>query len=333
MFPTFECACPTSLLPAVRYRSSIIPVCAGSFLFGRLADASADSLAARRTRLKCMPDSTFAGSWGYTLRGPKKENTMRRFLIILMLMPPLTAVADSGPLFMKDLLGGQEFFEPWGIGVDFYTMDQQYDIKQLQFELPGVSIPDPSKLDVRNKVQHYDLKLDVWLTPFLNVFGVLGHLNADTTVDLSSVPVVGLPFPLGKLPVSYDGTVYGGGLTLAYGSEHWFTSVTATLTDTKLSSNFDSSVQTFTAQPRVGLVKDKWTFWAGGLYIDTDEKHSGTIELPVLGQVPFAVELKGADKWSPAVGVGHVFSPKAQLYLEVGFGKRDHTLFNFTYRF
>jgi hypothetical protein len=258
---------------------------------------------------------------------------MRRIVFALFLVLPLTAVAESGPLFMKDLLGGREFYEPWGIGIDFYTMDQQYDIKQLRFDLPGVSLSDPSLLEVRNEVQHLDIKLDVWLTPFLNVFGILGYLDADTTVDLRNVPVVGLPFPLGKLPVSYDGTVYGGGLTLAYGGDAWFTSVTATWTDTSLSGDFDSSVTAFTAQPRIGLVKDKWTFWVGGLYLDTDEKHSGTIELPILGPVPFAVELQGSDKWNPAVGAGFVFSPKAMLYMEVGFGNRDHTLFNFTYRF
>ena len=258
---------------------------------------------------------------------------MRRIVAVLFLLLPLSAAAESGPLFMKDLLGGREFYEPWGVGIDFYTMDQNYEIQKLQFDLPGVSLDDPSLLKVRNKVQHFDVKLDVWLTPFLNVFGILGHIDADTTVDLSDVPVVGLPFPLGKLPVSYDGTVYGGGLTLAYGGDTWFTSVTATWTDTSLSGDFDSSVTTFTAQPRIGLIWTKWNFWVGGLYLDTDEKHRGTVELPILGAVPFAVELKGSDKWNTALGAAYVFSPKAQLYMEVGFGNRDHTLFNFTYRF
>jgi len=71
----------------------------------------------------------------------------------------------------------------------------------------------------------------------------------------------------------------------------------------------------------------------GGLYIDTKEKHSGVVQLPVLGAVPFEVELQGSNKWNTAVGAGYAFSTKAMLYLEVGFGKRDHTLFNFTYRF
>ena len=258
---------------------------------------------------------------------------MRRIVLTLILLLPLGAMADSGPLFMKDMLGGREFYEPWGIGVDFYTMDQHYRIKQLQFDLPGVSLDDPSLLKVRNKVQHFDVKLDVWLTPFLNVFAILGHIDADTTVDLSNVPVAGLPFPLRKLPVSYDGTVYGGGATLAYGGDHWFTSVTGTWTDTSLSGDFDSSVKTFTAQPRIGTLWDKWSFWVGGLYLDTEEKHSGVVDLPVLGSVPFAVELEASDKWNAAVGAGYSFSTKATLTMEVGFGNRDHTLFNFTYRF
>jgi hypothetical protein len=137
------------------------------------------------------------------------------------------------------------------------------------------------------------------------------------------------------LPVSYDGTVYGAGINLLYGSDRWFAALNSTWTDTSLSGDFDSSVSSFTAQPRIGLIKDKWTFWVGGMYLDTEEKHSGTIELPIPGipPVPFLVELETLEAWNYAVGVGHVFSPKATLYLEIGFGDRDHTLFNFTYRF
>ena len=34
-----------------------------------------------------------------------------------------------------------------------------------------------------------------------------------------------------------------------------------------------------------------------------------------------------------AVGAGYIFSPKATISFEYGFGDRTHTLFNFTYRF
>lgn len=255
----------------------------------------------------------------------------------LLVSAPLSADDNQGPLFMKDMLGDREFFEPWGIGVDFYTMDQQYSIENLQFELPGVSLPDPSLLQIDNDIQHLDLKLDVWLTPFLNVFGILGHVDADTVVDFSNAPITGLPVPLNKLPISYDGTVYGGGVNLIFGTENWFGAINTTYTDTDLGGEFDSSVSSLAIQPRLGLIKDKWQFYVGGMYLDTDEKHSGTITLPIPGippvPVPFKVELKSADHWNYAVGVAHTFSPKLHLLLEIGFGDRDHTLFNFTYRF
>jgi hypothetical protein len=97
-------------------------------------------------------------------------------------------------------------------------MDQDYDIKDLQFALPGISLGDPSQIEVTNEVMHYDIQADVWLLPFLNVFGLIGKVNSDTLVDLSKVEITGLPFSLGTLPVSIDGTVL-----------HWFTAPTTGL--------------------------------------------------------------------------------------------------------
>jgi len=267
---------------------------------------------------------------------------MHRWLIIALLAFPLTAAAEGegedkgGPLFMKDMLDGQTFFDPWGAGIDFFTMKQDYSIKALEFDLPGVDLGnDASNIGVRNELQHYDVKFDVWLTPFLNVFALLGRVDATTYVDFSNIEVIGLPFSLGTLPVDYDGTVYGGGINLVYGTEHWFAALNNTWTDANLSGDYDSKIKSYTLQPRLGLIRGKWTFWVGGLYLDTKETHQGTISLPVPGlpPVPFYVELEGSDKWNTAVGVAHVFSPKALISLEVGFGDRDHTLFNFTYRF
>lgn len=263
---------------------------------------------------------------------------MHRFAIALLLLSSIPALAqESGgePLFMKHLVQGKEFFEPWGIGFDFFTMEQDYRIESLQFSLPGVGLGDPSKIRVSNELQHLDLKLDAWVTPFLNVFALIGRVDADTYVDLSQVPVTGLPFQLGTLPVAYDGTVYGLGLNLVYGGDRWFAALNNTWTDANLSGDFDSSVQTFSSQPRVGLIFGAWSVWTGGMYLDVEESHRGTISLPLPGipPVPFGVELASQEHWNYALGVAHVFSPRAHLSLEVGFGDRDHTLFNYTYRF
>ena len=169
---------------------------------------------------------------------------MRSLILALALMMPFTVNAESRLPFLKDKVpDGIELPRPWGIGLDFYTMEQEYDIDFLRFDLPDVSLDDPSLLLVTNDVMHFDIKLDAWILPFLNVFAIVGKIESDTVIDLSRAPVQGLPFPLTKLPVDTDGTVTGFGMTLAYGGDNWFTSVTATKTETDLSGNFDSNVR------------------------------------------------------------------------------------------
>ena len=260
---------------------------------------------------------------------------MRRLILLLAALIPLSSAADSSLPFMKDLAGDRDLPRPWGIGFDFYTMDQDYDIKSLSFELPGVSIGDPSQIDVTNEVRHYDLKADAWILPFLNVFGLVGRVNIDTLVDFSQADIQGLPggVSLPPIPVSFNGTVWGGGFTLAYGTEKWFTSVTTVWTKTSTSGDLDSKVTSTVVQPRIGLLRSGWRFWVGGMYLDTDEKHSGIFDLPVLGPVPFEVELESSDNWNYTVGAGYELSDRVNLSLEAGFGDRQHSLFNFNVRF
>jgi hypothetical protein len=259
---------------------------------------------------------------------------MRGLVLLLAVLLPLSSSADSALPFMKDMAGDRELPRPWGIGLDFYTMDQDYDIEDLYFAFPGISVGDPTKIKVTNETQHFDIKGDVWLLPFLNVFGLVGRMDTDTIVDFSEADVQGLPgnLSLGKLPFSFNGTVYGLGFTLAYGSETWFTSLTTAYTKTSTSGDLESTVNSLSVQPRIGLLRSNWRFWVGGMYLDTDEKHSGVFEFP-FGDVPFAVELATKDNWNYTAGAGYVFSDKANLSFELGFGNRTHTLFNFNYRF
>ena len=259
---------------------------------------------------------------------------MRGLILLLAALLPLSSAADSGLPFLKDKVGEDITLpRPWGIGGDFYTMDQDYNIKSLTFALPGVTLPDPSQIKVTNEVAHLDFQADAWILPFLNVFGILGHVNIDTVVDFSQAEIEGLPISLGDLPVKFNGTVYGGGFTLAYGSKNWFASVTTAFTKTNTSGDLDSSVKSTTVQPRIGLIRDSWRFWVGSMYLKTDETHSGTFDIPYIGPVPFAVELETADKWNYVVGAGYAFTDRATLRLEYGFGARNHTLFNFAFRF
>jgi hypothetical protein len=244
------------------------------------------------------------------------------------------AQADGLP-FGKEWAGDLPLPAPYGIGVDVFRMHQGYEIESLQFVLPGVPAIPADLVKVESSVQHKDLKLDAWIFPFLNVFGIYGNVNARTDVDLSGVPTaqLGLP-PLGEIPVYYSGAVYGAGVTLAVGGEHWFTSVTGTWTRTNLSGDFDSKVSSQTLQPRVGYWNGPFSVWVGGQQIKTEEDHVGTFQLvPLLPPVPFAVSLRESADWTPMFGARYAFKNGFELTAEFGGGERRTHLINGTWRF
>ena len=259
---------------------------------------------------------------------------------LLGLMLPCWAQADA--LFANDLAGDRHLPRTWGIGVDYFSMNQPYQLDGLILDLPPLAalIPDPSILPINNDIRHTDFKVDVWVTPFLNVFGIYGRIDGDTNIDLG---VLGLPLPpaTNSLNIDYDGSVTGAGIVFAVGGDRWFASVTGTLIKTNLDGDFKSSVDATTIQPRVGLrFGDHTEFWVGGYILDAEEKHSGTISLDLGPLVPipaeninFAVDLSQQEDFNLSLGTHMMLSDAWEATIEVGAGDRRTVLGNFTYRF
>lgn len=259
---------------------------------------------------------------------------MKRKLACLFAFAMIGSAQAGGLPIGKEWVGDKPLPPPYGVGVDFFHMTQGYEIESLQFSLPGVPAIPPDLVKVESSIQHRDIKFDAWVFPFLNVFALYGKVNARTDVDLRGVPTaqLGLP-PLGVVPVHYEGNVYGGGLTLAYGGEHWFTSVTGSWTRTSLSGDFDSNVRSSSLQPRVGYWNGPFSVWVGGQQIKTEEKHAGSIQL-IQGfpPIPFAVTLHERANWTPMAGARYVFKNNFELSAEFGGGERRTTLVNGTWR-
>ncbi len=268
----------------------------------------------------------------------------RFFMALVVLLLPLSAQADA--LFGNDMAGDRNLPRTWGIGIDYFSMDQPYQIDSLSFFPPVLPITDPSLLDVNNEIDHIDLKIDVWVLPFLNLFGIYGQIDGDTTIDLSSL---GLPLPpdVRTLRIGYDGDVYGGGAVLAFGGDKWFGSVTATFTDTSIGGDFNSSVEATTIQPRIGLrFGDHTEVWIGGYFIDAEEKHNGIfiVDLgPIIAppgsgiprpvDLAFDVVLSQAEDFNFSVGTHMMLNDAWEATIEVGGGDRRTVLANLTYRF
>lgn len=252
-------------------------------------------------------------------------------LIALVAVASPLAAADGPALpFGKSLAGGQELPLPFGIGLTVYGQQQEYKLAKLAFDLPGVSI-DPDALAIDNSIEDLNVQLDVWLFPFLNLFGIIGQVDGRTTVDFSDVQ--GLPIPLGRLRIDYDGELYGAGITLAGGGDNWFGSLTGIWTTEDLSGEFESDAEALIVSPRIGLRNARGAFWIGATYQDAQETHKGTIALPFLGPVGFDVELEDEHPWNFHVGAATALSAHWGLHVEGGLAQRRTAEFGATYRF
>ena len=144
---------------------------------------------------------------------------------------------------------GLSFPLPFGIGLNYAYAKQGVDITGVNIALNDGPYKDLSKIvkfdHVTSNVKVINGRLDLWLFPFLNVYG-LGTwvVDSDTDVLLSE------PFPM-RSGASQGG--YGGGFgsTVAFGFWGFFGVVDANLAWTKV-EKLDAPVRTFLLTPRVG---------------------------------------------------------------------------------
>ncbi len=236
----------------------------------------------------------------------------------------------GGPPFGAALADGKSMPLPYGISLTLYDQRQSYSLDRLVLGIPGFDNLPLERLTIDNHITESDVQMDVWLFPFLNVFGMIGNLDGRTDVDFSRLS---LPFPFDRVAIDYSGEVYGVGATLAAGGDAWFTSLTAVATKTSLSGDFDSSAKSLVIMPRLGLHDDRGSIWLGAMYLKAEEQHSGIITLPFIGPVPFAVNLKEKNQWNGLAGAHADLAEHWTLELEGGFGARKSASATVAWRF
>ncbi len=254
-------------------------------------------------------------------------------LIVIIVSVDTACAEERSALFPlgRSGVGDRELPKAFGVSLTVYHQEQDYNLKSLEFSLPGVDpaqlsgiLSPPLDLNVENTTDEINLQLDCWVLPFLNVFGIIGRVDGETKVEMEP--------PLEEITVDYDGLLYGAGLTLAAGGERFFGSLTAVFTSTNLEQE-DSSVKAWVFMPRVGIRSGLGQFWIGAMYQQAEEEHSGTETVPLVGNVLYDVELEEEEAWNFLAGMKIDFNDNWKLNLEGGFGKRKQATVSLIYRF
>jgi len=230
-----------------------------------------------------------------------------------------------------DLVKGKEMPLPMGLGLTYYFQDQDYKLDKISLD---IDIFDPQEIKdqikIINNTKEMNLKLDMWLLPFLNLFGMFGKVEADTDVDLGVL--------YNDIRIEYDGLVYGVGSNLALGWKALFANLNATYTETKLDQT-DSSVEAWVISPKIGLHFNdafylrEMSIWSGGMYQDYDERHIGKFDAQGIGVVEYDITLAEQEAWNYLIGLQAGLSKHLTFELEGGFGNRNQLASSITYRF
>ncbi|MCH2593101.1 MAG: hypothetical protein MKZ85_08820 [Pedosphaera sp.] len=261
------------------------------------------------------------------------------------------SLSDSLPLG-KSLAAGHELPLPLGISANVFFMEQDMEAQSIAVDIPPLPLPtgplqlppglpaESAKLESR--VTTTTAKIDAWLLPFLNVYGVAGYVDGETTA--SGFSVGGLPPELASLlpnsfAIAYSGSTYGVGGTLAAGYNQFFASLDANYTESDLDIG-DSTIEAFVISPRVGITGDlgglNGALYVGAMYQDVDEQQNGTVKFPIMGtSVPVGYDVISAAKeeWNYLVGANLKASESWNYGIEVGFSDRTHVMATLNYRF
>ncbi|MFI8416201.1 hypothetical protein ACQKDS_07040 [Serratia sp. NPDC078593] len=204
--------------------------------------------------------------------------------------------------------------EPFGINVGYMNMRQNINVDSIGFSGLAVgshAIPsDLFKIDVgktREKSETETLRLDGWLFPFLNVYGVVGYTKGSSlsqvSVDADPSQYKGMTHILDRIIASavhgmnqsgqlkdldfqldFKGTTYGAGFTLAGGYDNWFALVDTNYTRTSFDI-LDGQIAALTVSPRVGYRfqvpgitgRTNLNVWVGSMYQDVQQEFRGSL--------------------------------------------------------
>lgn len=269
---------------------------------------------------------------------------------------------------------------PFGIGINYMNMRQNIDVDSIGFSglaLGNHAIPtDMFNIDAghtREQSKTENLRLDMWVFPFLNIYGIVGHtrgssvsnvsVDADpsryTGVDRVIASSVHQLYQSGELQdidfvLDFKGTTWGTGITLAGGYQNWFALVDTNYTRTDFDI-LDGKISALTVSPRVGY---RFSFqgpagqshlgvWLGTMYQDVQQEFRGSLDdldmpaalQPLINSVNqngdgrFDVKQKLTSPWNMLIGTQFEMTPNVNLLTEFGFNQRNSFFVAGEYRF
>ncbi|WP_413288188.1 hypothetical protein [Bdellovibrio sp. HCB337] len=296
---------------------------------------------------------------------------MRYIFFVLLLVSISQARAEEWPwklpfLAQKAVDTDHTLPRPYGLSWVYYYQDQAINVEDLQVAFdPSEPLRDITFIDFGGaRVQNHtlQLKLDAWVLPFFNVFGILGGATGKGTIPISikykdlfdffvpgacaggSPPAFCEGYITAAAPADYNGYDFGVGFLLAAGYKDFFFAMPATyvVTDINVST---TNITAINVTPRLGYSLSteygKLGLYLGANYLDARGVLTGTYLLPLsataIGRdvsVQFKLRESPVALWNGIGGFNWEISPFWSITSELSLNKdRQSITFVFANRF
>lgn len=207
---------------------------------------------------------------------------------------------------------GVELPLPFGAGLVFYHLSRDIRVTDLRVGRNGAtptSVSQFAQLGARADVDNLNVKLDVWILPFVNLYAIAGYIKNESSTNLN----VTLPplTPIGSprnfnltVPTELEGSVAGVGMTLAGGYGPFFMIYDANLAQADL--GFDDRFKAVVTSIRAGwngaAAARPLRAWASVTDWNTFATATGTVADPDGGTLSFEVDQGPAYRYTYGVG-------------------------------
>jgi len=271
------------------------------------------------------------------------------------------------PFFAQEVLDlGFELPKTFGLAIVPNVIKQDLILKELKVGLNGGEMADMDFVKfgtARSDNSNIQLKADVWLFPFLNLYATYGKMRGSASAPIAikgkdlieflggscsgilSPKVCEKNFSSIAQP-EYNGSNISFGFTLAMGWDRFFVALPVTYVITDLNILQDD-VKALQISPRIGISSDagKWgtiSTFVGISYLDAELDVAGKISFDTSAipgenettELDFIINQENADKLNALIGFNWDVTKSWSFHSEAGIGgSRESFIASTTYRF
>jgi hypothetical protein len=221
-----------------------------------------------------------------------------------------------------------EMPRPFGAGLVYYYLARDIAISDVSVGRNGAppqSVSNFAQLAARAEVNNVNVKVDAWLLPFLNLYGIGGYVwnSSQTTINVALPPLVPGGMPRQRtvdVPTSMTGTVLGLGATLAGGWGPYFLTVDANYIHADL--GFDEAFHGVITSIRAGwngkVNAHPLRAWLVATDWNTFTTVTGTVPDPDGGTLTFVVDQGPAYRYTYGTGAQYSATKWLDVATDIG---------------